>query len=271
MQDGPYARSQASRASQRASAVCVIWSATQIDRRAHGRQHRRLHRRLHAVIGALTALHHREQTAAVGVGRRDLREHLPMLESVLPEYDFFGHVRERSGAKLAGIVPPTPTAAATAVRDHRAMVQHLPASDAAIGRDDLASDPRVARTLAVWSTSWRSTPLSKLHGQHDYERVIEALTRADVQRARSTASQTSRGTRILARQMFEQVPPDGKASRSRHVPKLSETPATTEWMPYPREQHAQSTESSWDRRRGAARDAAQQADLRLRTGAPVPD
>ncbi|MET0343162.1 MAG: CaiB/BaiF CoA-transferase family protein, partial [Polyangiales bacterium] len=61
---------------------------------------------LHAVGGTLTALHHRTRTGKGLVVDTAIYESvLNMLESTLPEYDGFGHVRERSGAKLAGIVP----------------------------------------------------------------------------------------------------------------------------------------------------------------------
>jgi formyl-CoA transferase len=61
---------------------------------------------LHAVIGALTALHHRERTGQGQMVDTAIYESVfNMLESLLPEYDFFGQVRERSGPKLGGIVP----------------------------------------------------------------------------------------------------------------------------------------------------------------------
>ena len=37
-----------------------------------------------------------------------------MMESLVPEYDVAGVVRERTGGALPGIVPPTPTPRATA-------------------------------------------------------------------------------------------------------------------------------------------------------------
>jgi len=62
---------------------------------------------LHGVIGVLTALHHR--TAHGGEGQFidvALYESVfNVMESLLPEYDAFGAVRERSGSALPGIAP----------------------------------------------------------------------------------------------------------------------------------------------------------------------
>ena len=103
---------------------------------------------LHAVIGALTALHHREKTGRGQIVDTAIYESVfNMMESMLPEYDFFGHVRERSGAKLAGIVP-TNTYRCSDGRyvivggNGDSIFQRLMR---AAGRADLAEDPRLAK------------------------------------------------------------------------------------------------------------------------------
>ncbi|UCE30253.1 MAG: CoA transferase [Burkholderiales bacterium] len=61
---------------------------------------------LHAVIGALMALHHRQRSGRGQVVDVALYEAVfNMMESVLPEYDLAGLVRERTGSNLTGIVP----------------------------------------------------------------------------------------------------------------------------------------------------------------------
>src|ERR1700712_4017693 len=61
---------------------------------------------LHAGIGTLTALHHRERTGQGQVVDTAIYESVfNMMESTLPEFDKVGFVRERSGARLPGIVP----------------------------------------------------------------------------------------------------------------------------------------------------------------------
>ena len=112
---------------------------------------------LHGVIGALMALHHRNVNGGRGqyVDVALYEAVFNMMESVLPEYDMFGFVRERSGASLPGIVPSN----TYVTRDGKYVVIGANADSIfkrmmnAIGRPDLANDPalahndgRVART-----------------------------------------------------------------------------------------------------------------------------
>ncbi len=63
---------------------------------------------LHAVIGVLLALMHRERIAGAGGQTVDVAIYesvFNMLESVVPEYDGAGVVRQPSGTTLTGIVP----------------------------------------------------------------------------------------------------------------------------------------------------------------------
>jgi formyl-CoA transferase len=103
---------------------------------------------LHGVIGILTALHHR--TAHGGEGQCidvALYEAVyNVMESLLPEYDAFGAVRERAGSALPGIAP-------TNAYRCRAGDYVLVAGNGdsifrrlmrAIGRHDLADDAQLA-------------------------------------------------------------------------------------------------------------------------------
>ncbi len=57
-------------------------------------------------IGALAALHHRDRTGEGQVVDSALYEAvLQVMESLVPDYSEFGHVRERSGSVLPGIAP----------------------------------------------------------------------------------------------------------------------------------------------------------------------
>ena len=61
---------------------------------------------LHGVIGILMALHHRNQSGAGQVIDVALYEAVfNCMESLLPEYDAFGAVREAAGSALPGIAP----------------------------------------------------------------------------------------------------------------------------------------------------------------------
>jgi formyl-CoA transferase len=191
---------------------------------------------LHAVIGALIALHHREQTGRGQVVDAAIYESVfQMLESVLPEYDFFGHVRERTGAKLAGIVPTN----TYRCRDGKYIIiggngdsifQRLMR---AAGRADLASDARLADNPGrVKHEAEIDDAISAFTVQHDYDDVLAVLQEADVPAGPIySIADIARDPQYLARNMFESITlPDGKPLKiPAIVPKLSETPAKTEW------------------------------------------
>jgi formyl-CoA transferase len=192
---------------------------------------------LHAVIGALTALHHREKTGRGQVVDAAIYESIfQMLESVLPEYDFFGHVRERTGAKLAGIVPTN----TYRCRDGKYVIiggngdsifQRLMR---AAGRPDLASDPRLASNPGrVQHEAEIDAAIEAYTLQHDFDTVLAALQAADVPAGPIySIADIVRDPQYLARGMFEAVQlPDGKPLKiPAVVPKLSDTPAQTEWI-----------------------------------------
>jgi formyl-CoA transferase len=191
---------------------------------------------LHAVIGALTALHHREKTGRGQVVDTAIYESVfQMLESVLPEYDFFGHVRERTGAKLAGIVPTN----TYLCRDGKYIIiggngdsifQRLMR---AAGRADLAVDPRLAHNPGrVQHEAEIDAAIGAFTAQHDYDSVIALLQEADVPAGPIySIADIVKDPQYAARQMFESVTlPDGLPLKiPAVVPKLSETPAKTEW------------------------------------------
>ena len=62
---------------------------------------------LYAVIGVLLALHHRNQHGGKGqcIDVALYESVFGMMESLIPEYDYFGYVREPSGSALPGIAP----------------------------------------------------------------------------------------------------------------------------------------------------------------------
>jgi formyl-CoA transferase len=192
---------------------------------------------LHAVIGALTALHHREKTGRGQVVDTAIYESVfNMMESTLPEYDFFGHVRERSGAKLAGIVPTN----TYRCKDGKYVIiggngdsifQRLMR---AAGRADLAEDarlksnpgrvqhePEIDRAIEAWTS------------QLSYDEVFAALEKAEVPAGPIySIADIARDPQYAARNMFEQVElPGGRSLKIPSVvPKLSETPGETRWI-----------------------------------------
>ncbi|KQV78824.1 CaiB/BaiF CoA-transferase family protein [Rhizobacter sp. Root1221] len=104
---------------------------------------------LHGVIGVLTALYHRDARGGEGqvIDVALYESVFNVMESLLPEYDAFGAVRERSGSALPGIAP---TNAYRCADDKYALIAGNGDSIfkrlmAAIGRPDLERDPALAR------------------------------------------------------------------------------------------------------------------------------
>ena len=193
---------------------------------------------LWGVIGALMALRHREINGGQGqVVDVALYEAIfAMMESMIPEFDVFGFIRERSGNIMPGI---TPSSIHTS-RDGK-HVQIGANGDAifkrfmqAIGRDDLAE----AADLA--SNDGRDARRDELYGVIDrwvgslpLEQVLATLNQAEVPASRIfSAEDMFHDPQFLAREMLLSAKlPDGKAFKMPGiVPKLSETPGGVEWV-----------------------------------------
>jgi formyl-CoA transferase len=191
---------------------------------------------LHAVIGALTALHHREKTGQGQVVDTAIYESVfNLMESMLPEYDFFGHVRQRSGGKLAGIAPTN----TYRTKDDKFVIiggngdsifQRLMR---AAGRPDLAEDPRLAKNpgrvqheaeIDAAIEAWTSTLT--------YDEAFAALEAAEVPAGPIySIADIAQDPQYAARKMFEQITmPDGRELKiPAIVPKLTATPGETRW------------------------------------------
>ena len=192
---------------------------------------------LWGVIGALMALRHREVNGGQGqVVDVALYEAIfAMMESMVPEFDVFGFIRERSGNIMPGITPSSIHTCA----DGR-HIQIGANGDAifrrfmrAINRHDLADDPQLA------SNDGRDARRDELYGVIDrwaaslpLAEVEVVLGHAEVPASRIySAEDMFRDPQFLAREMFLQAKlPDGKPFRMPGiVPKLSESPGSIEW------------------------------------------
>jgi crotonobetainyl-CoA:carnitine CoA-transferase CaiB-like acyl-CoA transferase len=192
---------------------------------------------LHAVIGALTALHHREKTGQGQVVDTAIYESVfNMMESTLPEFDFFGHVRERSGSKLAGIVPTNTYRCSDGKYviiggNGDSIFQRLMR---AAGRADLAEDPRLARNPGrVEHEAEIDQAIEAWTSRHTYAEVHAALDLAEVPAGPIySIADIASDPQYAARKMFEQVTlPGGRNLKIPSVvPKLSETPGETRWI-----------------------------------------
>ena len=131
-------------------------------------------------FGALTAVYQRDVNGGKGqVVDVSLFESIfNMMESSLAEFDMFGHVRERNGAKLEGIVPTStyPTS------DGRFII--IGGNGDAIykrlmnlcGRKDLAEDPNLADNEGrVKHEEKIDAAIIEWTSSHDYEHLSRAL------------------------------------------------------------------------------------------------
>ncbi|MFZ6817993.1 CaiB/BaiF CoA transferase family protein [Undibacterium sp. Ji22W] len=206
---------------------------------------------LHGVIGAMMALRHRDVTGGRWNGKvgSDLiagqgqmvdvalyESVFNLMESLVPEFDFAGVVRERTGGALPGIVPSNTYTTSEGENIviagngdaifHRLML--------AIDRADLAhdvslqrNDGRVPRTNEIDAAiqTWCDT--------QTIDTALACLRKADVPVGKIySVRDMMSDTQFQARDMFEQHQfADGTPVKLPAIsPKLSETPGQTLWL-----------------------------------------
>jgi len=193
---------------------------------------------LYGVIGALLALHHHKVNGGKGqyVDVALYEAVFGVMESLIPEFSGFGHTRERTGASLPGIVPSS----TYPCRDGSYVII-AGNSDGiykrlmhAIGREDLADDPRFSRNDGrAQHTELLDGAIRQWTQRHDLSDVLSTLEAADVPSARIyTAADIHADPHYRARDMIQSFPlPDGRIiDFPGVVPKLSETPGETRWL-----------------------------------------
>ena len=193
---------------------------------------------LWGVFGTLMALRHKEVQGGKGqVVDVALYEAIfAMMESLVPEFDVFGFVRERTGNIMPGITPSNTHTTrdgkhVTIGANGDAIFQRLMR---ALGRDDLAADPGLA------DNAGRDARRDEIYGlidawvaSHDEAEVLAVLERAEVPASRVySVADMFADPQFLAREMIQSARlPDGKAFKVPGiVPKLSATPGGTEWL-----------------------------------------
>lgn len=193
---------------------------------------------LYGTIGALLAMHHVQVNKGAGqlVDVALYESVFGVMESLIPEYAALGHVRERSGSSLPGIVPSN-----TYRCSDDAYVIVAGNSDGifrrlmdVIGRPDLGNDPalrhndgRVARTTVI------DDAIGAWTAGHALDHVLAALDAADVPCGRIyTAADIHKDPHYAARKMIGTFAlPDGAPiDLPGIVPKLSGTPGRTRWV-----------------------------------------
>ena len=192
---------------------------------------------LYGVIGAMMALQHRHASGRGQMVDVALYEAVfSMMESLVPEFDVLGFVRERAGNALPGIVPSN-----TYPTQDRKFVIIGANNDAifkrlmnAMGRSDLADDVQLATNAGrVPRTAEIDAAIGAWTAAHDLDVVLKALDGVDVPAAKVyDVADIVSDAQYLARDMIEQHQlPDGKPVKLPGiVPKLSDTPGATQWI-----------------------------------------
>ena len=193
---------------------------------------------LWAAIGGLMALRHREVNGGAGqvVDVALYEAVFAMMESMVPEFDVFGFMRERTGNIMPGITPSNTHTAKDGRHIivggngdaifHRLML--------AIGRPDLAGDGSLA------SNGGRDARADEIYGaidawvaDRDGDEVLAVLEKAQVPASSVySVADIFRDAQFAARGMIEEARlADGTPLRVPGVvPKLSATPGSTEWL-----------------------------------------
>ncbi|MDR7007704.1 CaiB/BaiF CoA transferase family protein [Paraburkholderia strydomiana] len=193
---------------------------------------------LHGVIGALMSLLRVKTGQGEGqvVDVSLVESVFNLMESLVPEYDLLGHVRERSGGALPGIAPsntyPTEDDGYVVIAGNsdpifRRLMQ-------AIGRADLADDPALAHNDGrARHCAMLDEAIAAWTSHHSTNDVLAALELAEVPAGRiySVADIVS-DPHYQARDMLLQAQLPGGASVKMPgiVPKLSDTPGEVRWQ-----------------------------------------
>ena len=186
---------------------------------------------LYGVIGALMALEGRRRSGQGQVVDVALYEAVfSVMESMLPEFDAFGTVRERTGSILPGIAPTSAyrcsdgtyvLIAANGDSIFRRLAQ-------AMGRDDLADDPSLAHNEGrAARQTWLDDQIEAWTSARTPADVLAAMERAEVPASRIyTIRDIAADAHYAAREMIREVRLAGGESLKVPgvVPKLSATP-----------------------------------------------
>jgi crotonobetainyl-CoA:carnitine CoA-transferase CaiB-like acyl-CoA transferase len=193
---------------------------------------------LYGTIGALMAMYHLRVNGGKGqyIDVALYEAVFAVMESLVPEYAAFGHVRERTGASLPGISPSNTYRCAggryvVIAGNGDAIFKRLMT---AIGRDDLGNDPELARNDGRVKHNERlDAAISDWTTQRELEEILGILEAAQVPCGRVyTAADIAADPHYKARDMIERhTLADGSPIElPGMVPKLSATPGQTKWL-----------------------------------------
>jgi formyl-CoA transferase len=186
---------------------------------------------LYGVIGALMAIEARRSSGRGQVVDVALYEAVfSVMESMLPEFDRFGVVRERTGSILPGIAPTS------AYRCNDGSFVLIAANGdsifkrlcRAMNRDDLASDPSLARNDGrAARQQWLDDEIEKWTRERSPDDIVATMQAADVPVSKiCTIRDIVADAQYAAREMIRHVELDdgSRLAVPAVVPKLSRTP-----------------------------------------------
>jgi crotonobetainyl-CoA:carnitine CoA-transferase CaiB-like acyl-CoA transferase len=193
---------------------------------------------MHAVMGALMSL------LRVKTGQGDgqivdvslVESVFNLMESLVPEYDMLGHVRERSGGALPGIAPsntyPTADGAYVVIAGNSDPIfKRLMQT---IGRPDLGDAPEFAYNDGRAAQSGMlDAAISAWSSSLPIDDVLQALEQAEVPAGRIyNVADIVADPHYQAREMIldAQLPGGTNVKMPGIVPKLSETPGSVNWQ-----------------------------------------
>ena len=186
---------------------------------------------LYGVIGALVALESRRTTGRGQIVDVALYEAVfSVMESMLPEFDRFDVVRERTGSILPGIAPTSAYRCADGnfvliAANGDSIFQRL---CRAIGRDDLAADATLAHNDGrAARQQWLDEQIEEWTRMRSPEDVVAAMAAADVPASKIyTIRDIVADAQYAARDMIREIRlADGSGLKVPGiVPKLSATP-----------------------------------------------
>ncbi|MES3023866.1 MAG: CaiB/BaiF CoA-transferase family protein [Pseudomonadota bacterium] len=197
---------------------------------------------LHGALGAMVALRHRDATGGRLHGQGQMVDValyeavFNLMESLVPEYDVAGVVRERTGGALPGIVPSNTYLTGDGVHiviagNGDAIFKRLML---AMGRIDMAGDAQLARNDGrVARTDEIDAAIQAWCDTQTIASALETLRAADVPVGKIySVRDMMSDPQFLARDMFEQHQfADGTPVKMPAVtPKLSATPGGTRWL-----------------------------------------
>lgn len=189
---------------------------------------------LHAAFATLAAIHERERSGRGQVVDCALVESVfSVMESLLPEYDRLGFVRERSGTTVPGIAPSNTYACTDGWVVLGANNDSLFARlMKAIDRPELAQDPALLHNDGrVREVDRIDAAISAWAATRTVAEALAVLEQAEVPSGPiQSIADIVKDPQLIARGLFERIAlPDGSTlAVPRITPILSRTPATSE-------------------------------------------